>query len=62
MKGSTNRRAGVESVLVLLAIAIGVCIVAGIWQIGGWIGDRRRARRRRREIDDLRRLYDSSGE
>lgn len=44
----------------LLAIAIGICIVVGIWQLGGWVGDRRRARRRRREIHELERLYDSS--
>ncbi len=62
MKGRPHRRPGVELVLVLLAIAIGICIIVGIWQLGGWVGDRRRARRRRREIDDLERLFEDPAE
>ncbi|MEZ5170476.1 MAG: hypothetical protein R3A49_06985 [Acidimicrobiia bacterium] len=46
--------------LVLLALAFAALAVVGCWQFVGYIADRRRARRRRREIETLESLYDSS--
>lgn len=46
--------------LVLLALAFTALAVVGCWQFVGYLGDRRRERQRRREIDSLESLYDSS--
>ncbi|MCZ7530255.1 MAG: hypothetical protein M5U31_07855 [Acidimicrobiia bacterium] len=55
---------GAEPVLVILALALVALAVVGCWQLVGYaVGyarDRRRESRRRREIDILESLYEST--
>lgn len=46
--------------LVILALAFAALAVVGCWQFVGYLKDRRRESRRRREIDILESLYDNT--
>ncbi len=46
--------------LVILALALAALAVVGCWQLVGYAKDRRRESRRRREIDILESLYEST--